>query len=175
MKRDIAQSRARPPDGIGGTDDDNGYIVGVEVAHVCHFPVYGDGIDARQHLFDAGRGFAQPRRAFFGRIAVPKGHGGRHNRPVVEAAQRIGRAFESPVVDVKFPVEPARPYDVAQRDIQIGFDANVAPVFGHEFGHIHADPGNHVDIEFKTRPVQELAPPIAIRVAVLGPVQKGAG
>ena len=135
----------------------------------------GYGIYGCQYFFDARCGFVQPRGAFFGGVAVPEGDGGCHNCPVVEAAQRIGGSFEAPVVYVVFAVEAARPYDVAQGYIQVGFDANVAPVFGDEFGNIHANAGDDVDVEFKTRAVFEFAPTIAVCVAVSGFVEEVAG
>ena len=79
------------------------------------------------------------------------------------------------MVYVKFAVEAAGPHNVAQGYVQVGFDAYVAPVFGDEFGNIHAHAGDDVDVEFKTRAVFEFAPTIAVCVAVSGFVEEVAG
>ena len=76
------------------------------------------------------------------------------------------------MVNVKFAVEAAGPHNVAQGNVQVGFDAYIAPVFGDEFGDIHADARDDVDVEFKTRAVFEFAPAIAVCVAVSGFVEE---
>ena len=108
-------------------------------------------------------------------LRCQKGDGGCHDCPVIEAAQRICGAFEAPVVNVKFAVEAAGPYNVAQGNVQVGFDAYVAPVFGDEFGYIDANARDDVDVEFKTRSVFEFAPTIAVCVAVSGFVEEVVG
>ena len=175
LKWNIAESCAGSPYRVGRADDDNGYVVGVEVAHLCHVFMYGYGIYGCQYFFDACCGFVQPRGALFGGVAVPKGDGGCHDCPVIEAAQGVCGAFESPVVNVKFAIEAAGPYNVAQGNVQVGFDANAAPVFGDEFGNIDANAGNDVDVEFKTLSIFEFSPAIAVCVAVSGFGEQVAG
>ena len=78
-------------------------------------------------------------------------------------------------MDVEFAAESSGPDDVAQGDVEAGFDANVSPLFGDEFTDVDVESGGDVDGEFKTIAVLEFPVAVLIGVGIAGFVEETAG